>query len=55
MVIGFLAKPLEDLKDADAGKLLTNPDLISILYRDPKFIDDVRALLPILLREGYLD
>ncbi|XP_037822890.1 uncharacterized protein LOC119611396 [Lucilia sericata] len=55
MVVGFLAKPMEDLKDTDAAKLFTNPDLITMMYREPKFIEDIRNLLPILLREGYLD
>ncbi|KAI8129052.1 hypothetical protein FF38_13556 [Lucilia cuprina] len=55
MVVGYLSKPLEDLKDTDSAKLFTNPDLITMMYREPKFIEDIRNLLPILLREGYLD
>lgn len=55
MVVGFLAKPLEDLKETDAEQFFTNPDLMTMMYREPKFIEDIRNLLPILLREGYLD
>ncbi|KAM7360987.1 uncharacterized protein ACRADG_009032 isoform 2-T2 [Cochliomyia hominivorax] len=55
MVFGFLAKTLEDLKDTDAENLFTNPDFITMMYREPKFIEEMHHLLPVLLREGYLD
>ena len=55
MVIGFLSKTTEQLKDTDATKLFESPDMISMMYREPHFVNEIRNLLPVLLEEGYLD
>lgn len=55
MVIGFLSKTTEQLKNTDTAKIFENPDMMSMMYRDPNFVNEIRKLLPILLEEGYLD
>ncbi|XP_073825379.1 uncharacterized protein [Musca autumnalis] len=55
LVLGFLAKPAEDLKDVDTAKLPENPDLNAHLYLAPEVVEEVRNFMPLLLNEGYLD
>ncbi|XP_013109141.2 uncharacterized protein LOC106088264 [Stomoxys calcitrans] len=55
MVVGIIGKPLEELKDVDTDKMFENPDMIAMIYRAPAFVEEARKILPILLREGYLD
>ncbi|XP_058978547.1 uncharacterized protein LOC131802377 [Musca domestica] len=55
MVVGFIGKSAEDLKNVDIGKQFENPDMMSMVYRMPGFVEEVRKFMPILLKEGYLD
>lgn len=55
LVIGFLLKSQEELKDTDTNELLENPDMVAQNYKLPAYINDLRKILPILLSEGYLD
>ncbi|XP_073820555.1 uncharacterized protein [Musca autumnalis] len=55
MVVGFIGKSAEELKNIDTTKQFENPDLMTMVYRTPGFIQEVRKFMPILLREGYLD
>ncbi|XP_073819399.1 uncharacterized protein [Musca autumnalis] len=55
LVLGFLAKPAEDLKDIDTAKLSENPDQNAYLYMVPEVVEEVRNFMPLLLNEGYLD
>lgn len=55
MVLGFVSKTAEELKDIDTTKLPENPDMNAPFYFEPAYIAEVRKLLPILLSEGYLD
>lgn len=55
MVLGFLTKTAEELKDVNAAEVSENPDSNSHLYYTPEFIAEVENFMPLLLDEGYLD
>ena len=45
----------EDLKDVDTSKLSEGGNFTNSFYKNPKFIDELKELLPVLLYQGYLD
>ncbi|KAM7361866.1 uncharacterized protein ACRADG_012730 [Cochliomyia hominivorax] len=47
--------PPEKLRHIDANKYLESSELAATTYEHPKYIDELRNLLPSLLVEGYLD
>lgn len=55
MVSGFLGKSKDELKDMDAAEFLESPDAIAQTYRTSSFIEDIRKIMPLLLKEGYFD
>lgn len=55
LVLGFLAKPAEELKEIDTTKLPENPDMNAYLYFSPEVFEEIRNFMPVLLNEGYLD
>uniref|UniRef100_A0A1I8NJG8 CHK kinase-like domain-containing protein n=1 Tax=Musca domestica TaxID=7370 RepID=A0A1I8NJG8_MUSDO len=55
LVLGFLTKTAEELKDVNAAEVSENPDSNSHLYYTPEFIAEVENFMPLLLDEGYLD
>ncbi|KAM7361867.1 uncharacterized protein ACRADG_012731 [Cochliomyia hominivorax] len=55
MFVGIILSKAEDLKDIDSTKLMEDVDKMLAVYDNPKYIEDMRRFLPILLTEGYLD
>lgn len=45
----------EELKAIDADKFLDSPEMTATAYDNPKFLKELKDLLPSLLFEGYLD
>lgn len=55
-MIAILAlTPAEEQKDINLAKLLEDPNAKGQLYEAPAFVEEIRKIMPILLREGYLD
>ncbi|XP_073825429.1 uncharacterized protein [Musca autumnalis] len=55
-MIALLAlTPAEDQKDMNLAKLLEDPSAKCQFYHLPAFLEELRKIMPVLLREGYLD
>uniref|UniRef100_A0A1I8Q0I0 CHK kinase-like domain-containing protein n=1 Tax=Stomoxys calcitrans TaxID=35570 RepID=A0A1I8Q0I0_STOCA len=55
LVLDNFTKTAEELKDEDFNEMIENPDVNASNYMRPVFIEEMREMMPILLREGYLD
>ncbi|XP_013109138.2 uncharacterized protein LOC106088261 [Stomoxys calcitrans] len=55
LIIGFLMKSAEELKDVNVSEMMENSESKDHYYAAPVYIEAVRKLLPQLLNEGYLD
>ncbi|XP_073825367.1 uncharacterized protein [Musca autumnalis] len=55
MVIDFMGKSAEELKDMDFKEKVENPEASSSNYKLPAYVEELKRILPILLNEGYLD
>lgn len=55
MVVDFMGKSVEELKDTDINELLENPDVNALNYKLPVYAEELKRFLPQLLNEGYMD
>ncbi|XP_061392905.1 uncharacterized protein LOC133328351 [Musca vetustissima] len=55
MVIDFMGKTVEELKDSDFNEMVENPEVAASNYKQPAYVAELKRFLPILLNEGYLD